>query len=54
MAWTQSRNGSWRILFRYEGKQHAFLLGEVKEREAETVCAKVDYWLMRLKQKLVR
>jgi integrase len=53
MAWIQCRQGSWRFLFRYGGRQHTFLLGEVKEREAETVCAKVDYWLMRLKQKLV-
>src|SRR3954449_2444314 len=53
MAWLQQRNGSWRVLFRYGGQQHTFLLGEVKEGEAETVCAKVDYWLMRLKQKLV-
>lgn len=53
MAWTQCRNGSWRVLFRYAGAQHTFLLGEVKEREAEAVCSKVDYWLMRLKQKLV-
>src|SRR3954447_18041526 len=53
MAWLQQRNGSWRVLFRYGGQQHTFLLGEVKEREAEAVCAKVDYWLIRLKQKLV-
>lgn len=53
MAWVQSRNGSWRVLFRHDGKQHTFWLGEVGEREAEATAAKVDYWLMRLKQKLV-
>jgi integrase len=53
MAWLQCRNGSWRVLFRFKGEQHTYLLGEVKEKEAETVCAKVDYWLMRLKQELV-
>lgn len=54
MAWVQSRNGSWRVLFRYEGKQFTFWLGEVGEDEAHSTADKVDYWLMRLKQKLVR
>lgn len=53
MAWVQSRNGSWRLLFRFEGKQHTYWIGEVSEQEAQTTAAKVDYWLMRLKQKLV-
>ena len=53
MAWIECRKGSWRVLFRYAGKKHTFLVGEVKEREAQVVCAKADYWLMRLKQKLV-
>jgi hypothetical protein len=53
MAGLQSRNGSWRIIFWYKGKQHSFFLGEVAESEARAVGAKVDYWLMRLKQKLV-
>lgn len=54
MAWVQSRSGSWRILFRYNKEQHTFLLGQVEEHEARAVAAKVDYWLMRLKQKLVQ
>ncbi len=53
MAWVQSRSGSWRVLFRHDGKQHTFWLGEVAEREAKATADKVDYWLMRLKQKLV-
>jgi integrase len=53
MAWLQCRNGSYRVLFRYGGEQHTLFVGEVKEKEAEAVCSKVDYWLMRLKQKLV-
>lgn len=53
MAWLQCRNGSWRILFRYKGEQHTFWLDEVEEHEARAVGAKVDYWLMRLKQRLV-
>jgi hypothetical protein len=53
MAWLQCRNGSWRVLFRYRKQQHTFWLGEVGESEARAVGAKVDYWLMRLKQNLV-
>ena len=53
MAWIQCRNGSWRVLFRYRKQQHTFWLGEVGESEARAVGAKVDYWLMRLKQHLV-
>lgn len=53
MAGLQQRNGSYRILFRYQGKQQAFTLGEVSPDEAETKAAQVDYLLMRLKQRLV-
>jgi integrase len=53
VAGLQSRNGSWRVIFWYAGKQHSLWVGEVGEDEARTVAATVDYWLMRLKQKLV-
>jgi integrase len=53
MAWLQCRNGSWRVLFRHKNEQHTFWLGEVEEHEARAVAAKVDYWLMRIKQNLV-
>ena len=52
MAGLQHRNGSYRILFRYQGKQHTLTLGAVTEDEAGTKAAQVDYLLMRLKQKL--
>ena len=52
MAGLQHRNGSYRILFRYLGKQHTLTLGAVTEDEAQTKSAQVDYLLMRLKQKL--
>ena len=52
MAGLQHRNGSYRILFRYLGKQHTLTLGAVTEEEAETKASQVDYLLMRLKQKL--
>ncbi len=53
MAWLQCRNGSWRVLFRYKKDQHTMWLGEIEEHEARATAAKVDYWLMRLKQNLV-
>ena len=53
MAWTQERAGSYRILFRYQGKQYAFTVGRVPLAEAEAKAAHVDYLLMRLKQRLV-
>jgi integrase len=53
MAGLQSRNGSWRVIFRHAGKQHTLWVGEVDETEARAVAARADYWLMRLKQKLV-
>jgi integrase len=40
-------------MFRYKGAQHTFWLGEVEEHEARATAAKVDYWVMRLKQHLV-
>ncbi len=53
MASLQNRNGSWRVIFRFLGKQHSFWIGEVQEKEAGTIVGRVDYWLMRLKQNLV-
>ncbi len=53
MAWTQERAGSFRILFRFQGKQYAFTLGRVPQAEAEAKAAHVNYLLMRLKQRLV-
>ncbi len=52
MAGLQQRNGSYRILFRYQGKQQTLTLGTVSKEEAETKSAQIDYLLMRLKQKL--
>jgi integrase len=53
MAALQHRNGSFRILFRFHGKQYAFTLGRVAEDEAETKRGQVDYLLLRLKQRLI-
>lgn len=54
MAALQERNGSFRVLFRYLGKQYTFTLGEVPRQEAETKAGQVDYLLLRLKQNLLR
>jgi integrase len=53
MAGLQNRNGSWRLIFRFQGKQHSLWIGEVQQKEAETISGRVDYWLMRFKQNLV-
>jgi hypothetical protein len=53
MASTQKRNDSYRIIFRYHGKQHFVPLGRVSEQEAEAKSAQVEYLLMRLKQGLI-
>ncbi|HUY88464.1 MAG TPA: tyrosine-type recombinase/integrase [Pirellulales bacterium] len=52
MAGLQFRHGSYRVLFRHHGKQHAFTRGEVSQDEAESKARQVDYLLMRLKQRL--
>jgi len=52
MAGIQLRHGSYRVLFRYQGKQHAFTLGEVSSHEAANKAAQVEYLLMRLDQRL--
>lgn len=53
MASLQERNGSYRILFCYHGKLHAFTIGKVEQGEAENKARQVDYLLMRLKQRLL-
>ena len=36
MAGLQERSGSYRILFRYHGKQHTLTLGKVTQAEAKS------------------
>jgi integrase len=52
MAALQERNGHYRVMFWYHGKQHTFNLGPVAEDEANTKVGQVNYLLMRLKQGL--
>jgi hypothetical protein len=53
VAGLQERNGSFRILFRYQGKQRTFTLGVVSRDEAEAKVGAVDLLLLRIKQGLV-
>jgi integrase len=48
MAAIQERNGSYRVIFRHQGKQHNFSIGRVSETEAKAKAAQVEYLLMRL------
>ena len=48
MAGVPRRHGSYRVLFRYQGKQYAFTLGEVSSEEAENKAAQANYLLMPL------
>lgn len=53
MAGLQERNGGFRILFRYQGKQRTIPLGSVSRQEAEAKGGQVDLLLLRLKQRLI-
>ncbi len=53
MAGVQERGGSYRIYFRYQGKQVTFPLGKVTKQEADAKAAQAEYLLMRLKQRLI-
>src|SRR5947209_6716998 len=53
MAAIQGRNGSFRVLFRYQGKQHAFTLGKGTRAEADAAAANIDYVLMHVRQRLL-
>lgn len=53
MASIQKKGDSYNCRFCYNGKRHTVTLGNVGDDEAETFAGKVDYLLMRLKQKLM-
>src|SRR4051812_30361603 len=53
MASLQLRGSSWSCIFCFQGKRHWLTLGEVSEIEAHATGAKIDYLLMRIKQKLI-
>jgi hypothetical protein len=43
MAGLEERSGSYRVHFRYHGKQRTLTLGKVSKEEAEAKSAQVDY-----------
>ncbi len=53
MAAIHERNGNFRVMFRYRGKQRNFTLGRVSEAEAKAKADQVEYLLMRLDQGLI-
>ena len=53
MASLQQRSGTYRVIFRFHGKQHFVMIGKVSPEEAEAKAAQVEYLLMRLKQGLI-
>ena len=53
MAAIQLRGHIWRVLFRYQGQQHAVTIGNVGKTEAGQWKAKIEHLLMRLKQSLL-
>jgi hypothetical protein len=53
MAALQERNGRFRVIFRFLGKQHSFTLGRVSRNEAEAKAGHVDLVLLLLRQNLL-
>lgn len=53
MAALQHRNGTYRILLRFQGKQFTYPVGQVSEQDAQVALNKVEHWLGRLKARLV-
>ncbi len=53
MAWLESRNGSWRIVFRYKEGRFAFTIGEVSPADAAVHKASTEELLRLLKRKLI-
>lgn len=53
MAGLQKRGGSFRIIFRFEGKQRSVTLGRVGRSEAEAKVGAVDLLLLRIRQRLI-
>ncbi len=53
MAALQKRKNSYRVLFRFRGKQHSVTIGNITEREAENWVSQVDQILLRIDQGLL-
>lgn len=53
MASVRERNGSWRLIFQHNLKQHAVTIGKVSETEAHQWKARTENLLMRVRQNLL-
>jgi integrase len=53
MASIQRRGENWQCQFMHRRRRYTFAIGKVDEVEAQAVCAKAEYVLMRLKQGLM-
>jgi integrase len=53
MASLQKKGESWYCQFMYQGQRHTYTVGKVEESEAQAVAARVDYLLMRIRQRLL-
>lgn len=53
MAWLESRNGSWRIVFRYKEGRYAFTVGEISPADAAVHKASTEELLRLLKRNLI-
>src|ERR1043166_562739 len=54
MASLQKKGESWYCQFMYERRRHTLTIGPVAEQEAKTTAARVDYILMRVRQRLLQ
>ncbi len=53
MASIQKKGDAWYCQFMHRGERHTFTIGKVEEIEARAVKGKVEYLLMRIKQRLL-
>ncbi len=53
MASLQKKGGSWYCQFKYQQKRHTVTIGKVEETEAKVTAARIDYLLMRIRQRLL-
>ena len=53
MASIQKKGDGWYCQFMYERQRHTITVGKVEEAEAKAIAARIDYILMRIKQRLL-
>src|ERR1700686_1908314 len=53
MASIQKKGDSWYCQFMYQRQRHTLTVGKVEESEAQATAARIDYILMRIRQRLI-